>query len=94
MWQAVIAGLVMLASFFTGAWTKGASSGKNQGTVDAQMVAIRERVARLEQRHDNADDKISLMAERIAQMPTRAEMAQGFDRMESRFDSLNRHREN
>jgi hypothetical protein len=93
LWQAVLTGVGMTFSFVVGAWTKGASAGKSQGGADARLIALSERVTRLEQRHDSVDDKIGTMAERIAQMPTRAEMAQGFDRLESRFDTLIRVRE-
>ena len=91
--QPALTGVGMIFSFVVGAWTRGASAGKSQGGLDARLIALTERVARLEQRHDNVDDKIGVMAERIAQMPTRAEMAQGFDRLESRFDVLIRARE-
>jgi hypothetical protein len=91
--QLALTGVGMIFSFVVGAWTRGASAGKSQGGLDARMIALTERVARLERRHDNVDDKIGSMAERIAQMPTRAEMAEGFDRLESRFDILIRVRE-
>ena len=83
VWQDILMGLGMLMSFIGGIWTRGATSGKTQGLADAQMLSLTERVARLEQRHDKADDRFGSMAERIAQMPTRSEMAQGFDRLEN-----------
>ncbi|HXT06234.1 MAG TPA: hypothetical protein VN715_04775 [Roseiarcus sp.] len=91
--QPALTGVGMIFSFVVGAWTRGASAGKSEGGLDARLAAVAERVTRLEQRHDNVDDKIGVMAERIAQMPTRTEVAQGFDRLEGRFDMLMRARE-
>ena len=86
-------GIGLAASFLFGSWTRASSSGKTFGITETRMSALVERIARLEQRYDSVDDKIGIMSERIAQMPTRTEMNNGFERLENKIEGARRGRD-
>lgn len=86
-WEAVIGAFVTLFGFLGGIWTRGAASGKESGGFDARIIALTDRVTHIERKTESSDEKLAKMAERIAETPTRTEIAAYFGRLESRLDS-------
>ena len=68
----------------------------NQSSGLERLRAVGERVDRIEEQHEGINEKLGSMAEKIAQMPTRAEIREeikdGFTRIEGQVRDIARAR--
>ena len=86
-WESIIGLAITLFGFLSGIWIRGNANGKEAGGLDARMNDLSDRVTHVERKIESGDEKLSKMAERIAETPTRTEIAAYFGRLESRLDS-------
>ncbi len=63
------------------------AAGVNQG-FDARIIALSDRILRIESHYDDVIGKIDSLTEKVAAMPTRAEWASGMDGLARRLDAI------
>lgn len=86
--SAAISAASAAMAFFVGLWAQRRSEAQKEGARDTEIDALKHEIGRLQRLYDDLQNRVGMVGERMAQMPTREEMAASFARLEGRLDAL------